>query len=61
MIPDSKSEKLMGEVRKRFEYDEISTGEGPYNVMHDKYVYEVEYPDGTTEQLADIIIAENVL
>ena len=29
--------------------------------MHDNYLYEVEYPDGTTEQLADNIIAENML
>ena len=27
---------------------------------HDKPLYEVEYPDGMTEQLADNIIAENV-
>ena len=29
--------------------------------MHDKSLYEVEYTDGTTEQLADNIIPENVL
>ena len=29
--------------------------------MHDKSLYEVEYPDGTTEQLAANIIAENIL
>ena len=29
--------------------------------MHDKSLYEFEYPDGTTEQLADNIIAENMM
>ena len=29
--------------------------------MHDKSVYEVDYCDGTTEKLADNIIAENML
>ena len=29
--------------------------------MHDKSLYEVEYPDGTTEQLVDNIIAENMM
>ena len=32
-----------------------------YRTMHDKYLYEVEYPDGTTYQLADNILAENML
>ena len=34
------------------------------NIMeksHDKSLYEIEYPDGMTEQLADNIIADNVL
>ena len=34
---------------------------GHYNSMHNKSVYEVEYPDGTTEQLTGKIIAENML
>ena len=29
--------------------------------MHNKSVYEVEYPDGTTEQLTATIISENIL
>ena len=51
----------MGEVRKRIKYDDTSTGEGNYNAMHDKSLYEVEYPDGMTEQLAANIIAENMM
>ena len=61
MLPDWKGEKLMGKFRKRVRYDDTSTGEGNYNAMHDKSLYEVEYPDGTTEQLAANIIAENML
>ena len=29
--------------------------------MHDKYVYEFEYPDGTTKKLKANIIAKNML
>ena len=48
----------MGKVRKRVICDDTGTGEVEYNAMHDKSLYEVEYPDGTTEQLAANIIAE---
>ena len=51
----------MRKVRKRVRYDDPSEDEGDYNSMHDKSFYEVEYPDGTTEQLAANIIAENML
>ena len=51
----------MGKVSKRVRYDDTSTDEGNYNAMHDKYLYKVGYPDGTTEQLAANIIAENML
>ena len=62
VLPDRKGEKLMGGgVSKFVIYDDKSTGEGNYNVMHDKYLYEVEYPDGMVEQLASNIIAENML
>ena len=50
----------MGQVSKRNKYDDIRIG-GHYNAIHDKYVYEVDYPDGTTEQLRAKIIAKNVL
>ena len=61
LLPDRKGEKLMGKVRKRVRYDDIITGEGNYNAIHDKPLYEFEYPDGTTEQLAANILAENML
>ena len=48
----------MGKVRKHIIYDDTSTGKGNYNAMHEKSLYEVEYPDGTTEQLAANIIVE---
>ena len=51
----------MGKVRKHVIYYEKRTGKGNYNAMHDKYLYEVEYTDGTTEQLEANIIAENML
>ena len=51
----------MGKVRKRVRYDGTSTGEGNFNAMRGKYLYEVEYTDGTTEQLAANITAENMM
>ena len=51
----------MGKVKKCVRYDDTSTGEGNYNSMHDKSLYEFEYPDGMTEQLSSNIIAENML
>ena len=49
MLPDCKGDKLMGKVRKRVIYDYRSTSRDNYNAMHDKFLYEVEYTDGTTE------------
>ena len=51
----------MGKVRKLVRYDGTSTGEGNYNAMHDKSLYEVEYPDGTKEQLSANILAGNMM
>ena len=51
----------MGKLRKSITYYDTITGEGNYNSMHEKSLYEVEYPDGTTDQLASNIIAENML
>ena len=48
----------MGKVRKRGRYYDTSKVEVNYNAMHDKSLYEVEYPDGTTEKLAANILAE---
>ena len=41
VLPDSKVDKLMGKVGKYVRYDDISIGEGNYNDVHDKSLYEV--------------------
>ena len=51
----------MGKSRKNIKYDDIRTGEGHYNSMNDKYVYEFDHPYGTTQQLIANIIAENMI
>ena len=51
----------MGKFSKRVRYDDTIAGEVNYNAMHEKSLYEVEYPDGTTEQLAANITDENIL
>ena len=43
----------MGKVRKRVKYYDSSTGEGNHITMYDKSLYDVEYPDGTMEQLEE--------
>ena len=43
----------MVKIRNHVKYDDASAVEGHYNEMNDKYVYDVNYPDGTTEQLKD--------
>ena len=61
LLTDQKGEKLMGTVSQRIKYDAIITGEVHYNVIQEKSVYEVEYPDGTTQQPTANKIAENIL
>ena len=61
MLPDRNGDKLLVNVINLVRYDDTTTGEVNYNSMHDNYVYEVEYPDITTEQIADNIIAEHML
>ena len=64
VLPYRNGGKIIGKVRKRVRYDETSTSKGNYNTMHDKYLYEVEYPNGRTEQLAanimDVILMSQV-
>ena len=51
----------MWRFSKRVRYYDTSKGEGNYNAMYEKSLYEVEYTDGTTEQLAANIIDENMM
>ena len=51
----------MGKVRKEIKCGDINTVEDFYNYMHDKSVYEVEYPGGKTKKLTANIIDENML
>ena len=60
VLPYRKGEKLMGKVRQHVRYDDTSTGKGNYNDMHDNYLYEVEYPDGTTEQLLCLYLCHHI-
>ena len=60
-LPNCKGERIMGRVKKRLKYDDSNTSKGNYNTTHSKYLYKVEYPDGTTEQLEAKIIAENMM
>ena len=61
MLPYRKGEKKMRKLRKRVRHDYTNTGKGNYNAIHKKSVYEVEYNDGTTDQLEANVIAKNML
>ena len=61
VLHDQKGERLMVKVSKCVRCDDTSTGEGNYNSMHDKSLYEVEYHDGTIEQLTSNITAKSML
>ena len=49
LLSNRKGEKITGKARKRVRYDEKSTDNRNYNAIHDKTLFEVEYPDGTIE------------
>ena len=49
MLPDKNGEKLMEKVNNHIKYDNISTKEGHYNAMHDKYMCNIEYTGGAPE------------
>ena len=60
---DGKGNKLMAKVTKRLRDNDgktVTTARAQ-NPLHDSSIYEVEYPDGTTEQLTANIIAENMM
>ena len=61
MLPYRKGKKIMGKIRKCIKHYDIRTGVVQYNYMHEKYLYGVEYHDRKTDQLTDIIMAENMI
>ena len=61
VLPGNKGETLTRKINKLVRYYDTSTGKASYNVIHDNSIYEIEYPDGTMEQLAANIIAGSML
>ena len=51
----------MGKVSKQIKYDDIRTGEGHYNAMNERSIYEVDHTDGMVEQPTTNITAEIML
>ena len=49
----------MAKVRKKVRSD--TQNEGNYNPMHNASMYEVEFSDGSTEEVSANVIAENIL
>jgi hypothetical protein len=58
-LPDRKGSNLMAKVMKKVINADMNDGNN-YNPMIDESVYEVTFSDGTTEELAANVIAENM-
>jgi hypothetical protein len=58
-LPDRKGSNLMAKVMKKVINADRNKGNN-YNPMIDESVYEVTFSDGTTEELAANVIAENM-
>ena len=59
-LPNAADQKLMAKVRKKVQLDERNN-ENSYNPILDGSVYEVQFSDGTTEEIAANVIAECML
>ncbi len=57
---DGNNQKMMGKVTKRLTNGDTNNP-GNYNPMLDHSLYEVAYPDGTSEKIMANIIAENMM
>ena len=60
-VPDRKGQKIMAKVMKKVKCKDNNIEGKGYNPLHDHSVYEIEFTDGTTEELTANVIAENML
>lgn len=60
VLPNAADEKLMAKVRRKVHSDDRNSGES-YNPILDSSVYEVQFSDGTTDEIAANVIAECML
>jgi hypothetical protein len=59
-LPDPKGISLMAKVMKKVRSADTNEGNS-YNPLHDHSSYEVQFSDGTTDELTANVIAENML
>ena len=59
-VPDRNGQKLLAKVMKRLE-NRNTNADGKYNPLKDHSIYEVQFGDGTTEELQANVIAESML
>ena len=59
-LPNAADEKLMAKVRKKVVSSDANDGSN-YNPILDSSVYEVQFSDGTTDEVAANVIAECML
>ncbi len=60
VLPNSADQSLMAKVRKKLKSNDHNDPKS-YNPLRDHSVYEVEFPDGTTDEVEANIIAESMV
>lgn len=60
-MPDRNGQKIMAKVMKKVITDNANKSNHNYNPLNDHSVYEVQFTDGSTEELTANVIAENML
>jgi len=60
ILPNSADQKLMARVRRKIKSDDRNSA-NYYNPLRDHSVYEIEFPDGTTDEIEANLIAESMV
>ena len=60
-LPDRQGEKLMAKVMRKLRGSDTNDPNSSYSPLKDHSVYQVQFGDGTTEELTANVIAENMM
>jgi len=60
ILPYSADQKLMAKVRRKINSDDRNSAKY-YNPLKDHSVYEIEFPDGATDEIEANLIAESMV
>ncbi len=60
ILPNSADQNLMAKVKRKIRSDD-KNGVNSYNPIRDHSIYEVQFPDGTTDEVEANVIAESMI